>query len=99
MTTQMTDLSSSLSGALDSLLGSLREALPITVFSLTASEEDSSEWYYDINKKSMVRVPNGTEVIEHPKYSKDKKGRIVVQTVNNDLIRVDPSRIFKTGFH
>jgi len=96
MTTNMTDLSSSLSGALDQLLGSLRAAAPVITYSLAG---EGSEWYYDLQKKSMVRVPNGTEVVEVSKYSPDKQGRIVVQTINNDIIRVDPERILKIGFH
>ena len=96
MTTDMTDLSSSLSGALDRLLESLRVAAPTATCSLNG---DGSEWYYDIAKKSMVRVPNGTEVLQVSKYPPDKYGRVVVQTVNNDLIRVLPERILKVSFH
>ncbi len=95
MTTQ-TDLSSSLSGALDTLLQSLRAATAPVTCSLTG---EGSEWYYEINKKSMVKVPNGTEVIELKKYGSDKKGRVVCQTANNDIIRVDPERIFRLGYH
>ena len=96
MTTQMTDLSSSLSGALDTLLQSLRSAAPQITCSLTG---EGSEWYYEINKKTMIKVPNGTEIIQLTKYGADKKGRVVCQTVNNDIIRVDPERIFRLGFH
>lgn len=95
MTTQ-TDLSSSLSGALDTLLQSLRAAAPAITCSLAG---EGSEWYYEINKKTMIRVPNGTEVVELTKYGADKKGRVVCQTVNNDIIRVDPERIFRLGYH
>jgi hypothetical protein len=96
MTANITDLSSSLSGAMDQLLGSLRAAAPPITYSLAGK---GSEWYYDLQKRSMVRVPNGTEVIELPKYPPDDLGRIVVQTFNNDVIRVDPKRILKIGFH
>ena len=96
MTTQMTDLSSSLSGALDTLLQSLRSAAPPITCSLTG---EGSEWYYEINKKAMVKVPNGTEIVQLTKYGADKKGRVVCQTANNDIIRVDPERIFRLGFH
>lgn len=95
MTTQ-TDLSSSLSGALDTLLQSLRAAAPVITCSLAG---EGSEWYYEINKKAMIKVPNGTEVVELTKYGADKKGRVVCQTVNNDIIRVDPERIFRLGYH
>ncbi len=95
MTTQ-TDLSSSLSGALDTLLQSLRAAAPAITCSLAG---EGSEWYYEINKKTMIRVPNGTEIVELTKYGADKKGRVVCQTVNNDIIRVDPERIFRLGYH
>ena len=95
MTTQ-TNLSSSLSGALDTLLQSLRAAAPVITCSLAG---EGSEWYYEINKKTMIKVPNGTEVIELTKYGADKKGRVVCQTINNDIIRVDPERIFRLGFH
>mgnify|MGYP001420117285 FL=1 len=95
MTTQ-TDLSSSLSGALDTLLQSLRAAAPAITCSLAG---EGSEWYYEINKKAMIKVPNGTEVVELTKYGADKKGRVVCQTVNNDIIRVDPERIFRLGYH
>ena len=95
MTTQ-TDLSSSLSGALDTLLQSLRSAAPAITCSLAG---EGSEWYYEINKKAMIKVPNGTEVVELTKYGADKKGRVVCQTVNNDIIRVDPERIFRLGYH
>ena len=95
MTTQ-TDLSSSLSGALDTLLQSLRAAAPAITCSLAG---EGSEWYYEINKKAMIKVPNGTEIVELTKYGADKKGRVVCQTVNNDIIRVDPERIFKLGYH
>jgi len=95
MTTQ-TNLSSSLSGALDTLLQSLRAAAPVITCSLAG---EGSEWYYEINKKTMIKVPNGTEVVELTKYGADKKGRVVCQTINNDIIRVDPERIFRLGFH
>ena len=95
MTTQ-TDLSSSLSGALDTLLQSLRAAAPAITCSLAG---EGSEWYYEINKKAMVKVPNGTEIIQLTKYGADKKGRVVCQTANNDIIRVDPERIFRLGYH
>ena len=95
MTTQ-TDLSSSLSGALDTLLQSLRAAAPVITCSLAG---EGSEWYYEINKKAMIKVPNGTEVVELTKYGADEKGRVVCQTVNNDIIRVDPERIFRLGYH
>ena len=95
MTTQ-TNLSSSLSGALDTLLQSLRAAAPAITCSLAG---EGSEWYYEINKKAMIKVPNGTEVVELTKYGADKKGRVVCQTVNNDIIRVDPERIFRLGYH
>ena len=95
MTTQ-TDLSSSLSGALDTLLQSLRAAAPAITCSLAG---EGSEWYYEINKKAMIKVPNGTEVVELTKYGADKKGRVVCQTVNNDIIRVEPERIFRLGYH
>ena len=95
MTTQ-TDLSSSLSGALDTLLQSLRAAAPAITCSLAG---EGSEWYYEINQKAMIKVPNGTEVVELTKYGADKKGRVVCQTVNNDIIRVDPERIFRLGYH
>ena len=95
MTTQ-TDLSSSLSGALATLLQSLRAAAPAITCSLAG---EGSEWYYEINKKTMIRVPNGTEIVELTKYGADKKGRVVCQTVNNDIIRVDPERIFRLGYH
>ena len=96
MTANMTDLSSSLSGALDSLLGSLRAAAPLITCSLTG---EGSEWYYDIQKRTMVKVPNGTEIMEVSKYPPDERGRVVVQTINNDIIRVDPVRILRIGFH
>lgn len=95
MTTQ-TDLSSSLSGALDTLLQSLRAAAPAITCSLAG---EGSEWYYEINKKAMIKVPNGTEIVELTKYGADKKGRVVCQTVNNDIIRVNPERIFRLGYH
>ena len=95
MTTQ-TNLSSSLSGALDTLLQSLRAAAPVITCSLAG---EGSEWYYEINKKTMIKVPNGAEVVELTKYGADKKGRVVCQTINNDIIRVDPERIFRLGFH
>ena len=96
MTDSITDLSSSLSGALNTLLGSLRAAAPVVTCSLAG---EGSEWYYDIQRKTMVKVPNGTEIMEISKYPPDKQGRVVVQTVNNDIIRVDPERILKLGFH
>ena len=95
MTTQ-TDLSSSLSGALDTLLQSLRAAAPAITCSLAG---EGGEWYYEINKKAMIKVPNGTEIVELTKYGADKKGRVVCQTVNNDIIRVNPERIFRLGYH
>ena len=95
MTTE-TDLSSSLSGALDSLLGSLRAAAPQVTCSLHG---EGSEWYYEINKRTMIRVPNGTEILEVSKYPPDERGRVVVQTINNEIIRVEPDRIFRSSFH
>ena len=96
MTIETSNLSSSLSGAMDTLLESLRAAAPITVYTITG---EGSEWYYDISKRSMVRVPNGTEIQVSDKYPKDKQGRVVAQSINNDLIRIHPDRIFKTSFH
>lgn len=90
------ELSSSLSGALDTLLSSLRAAAPQVTASLAG---EGSEWYYEVNKRTVVRVPNGTEVMEISKYPPDERGRVVVQTINNDIIRVHPDRIFKTSFH
>jgi len=95
MTTE-SELSSSLSGALDTLLSSLRAAAPQVTASLSG---EGSEWYYEVNKRTMVRVPNGTEVLEVSKYPPDERGRVVVQTINNEVIRVHPDRIFKTSFH
>tara|TARA_B100000073_G_C23689237_1_gene555744 strand:- start:815 stop:1102 length:288 start_codon:yes stop_codon:yes gene_type:complete len=94
--TTTTDLSSSLSGALDTLLGSLRAAAPQITCSLHG---EGSEWYYEINKRTMIRVPNGTEILEVSKYPPDERGRVVVQTINNEIIRVDPERILKLSFH
>ena len=94
--TTTTDLSSSLSGALDTLLGSLRAAAPQITCSLHG---EGSEWYYEINKRTMIRVPNGTEILEVSKYPPDERGRVVVQTINNEVIRVDPERILKLSFH
>ena len=94
--TTTTDLSSSLSGALDTLLGSLRAAAPQITCSLHG---EGSVWYYEINKKTMIRVTNGTEILEVSKYPPDERGRVVVQTINNEIIRVDPERILKLSFH
>ena len=96
MTTHMTDLSSSLSGALDTLLGSLRAAAPPVTCSLTG---EGGEWYYEINRRTMIKVPNGTEIVELTKYPPDNQGRVVCQTVNSEIIRVHPDRILKLGFH
>lgn len=94
--TTTADLSSSLSGALDTLLSSLRAAAPQITCSLHG---EGSEWYYEVNKRTMIKVPNGTEVLEISKYPPDSRGRVVVQTINNEVIRVDPKRILKLSFH
>jgi len=96
MTSEQSNLSSSLSGAIDTLLESLRATQPAPVYTVTG---EGSEWYYDISKRSMVRVPNGTEIQLAEKYPPDKHGRIVAQSINNDLIRIHPDRIFKSSFH
>ena len=94
--TTATDLSSSLSGALDQLLTSLRTKAPEPVTIVSAGD---SEWFYDLIKKSMVRVPEGTRVMEVSQYPPDANGRIVVQTENNDIIRIDPDQVAEIGFH
>ena len=72
--TSTSDLSSSLSGALDTLLSSLRAAAPQVTCSLHG---EGSEWYYEINKRTMIKVPNGTEILEAPKYGTDEQGRYI----------------------
>tara|TARA_Y100001937_G_scaffold128760_1_gene207711 strand:- start:7211 stop:7498 length:288 start_codon:yes stop_codon:yes gene_type:complete len=94
--TSTSNLSSSLSGALDTLLSSLRAAAPQVTCSLHG---EGSEWYYEINKRTMIKVPNGTEILEAPKYGTDEQGRVVVQTINGDVIRVDPKRILRLPYH
>ena len=94
--TNTTDLSSSLSGAIDSLLSSLRANTPAPE---TVIGGNGTEWFYDVNKKTMVRVPAGTQVMMMPKYPADADGRIVVQTANGDIIRIPEERIIKIGFH
>jgi hypothetical protein len=94
--TNTTDLSSSLSGAMDSLLSSLREAVPTQE---TVINKEGSEWFYEINKKSMVRVPIGTEVKVLKDQPPDHDGRLAAQTANGDIIRIAKERIDTIGFH
>ena len=94
--TTTSDLSSSLSGAISTLLNSLREVQPPATHTVAG---DGSEWFYDINKRSMVRVPNGTEIIVSDTYPADNRGRVVAQTINNDVIRIHPDRILKVSYH
>ena len=94
--TNTTDLSSSLSGAMDSLLSSLREAAPTQE---TIINKEGSEWFYEINKKSMVRVPIGTEVKVLSDQPLDHDGRPAAQTANGDIIRIAFDRVDTIGFH
>ena len=94
--TNTTDLSSSLSGAMDSLLSSLRGAAPSLE---TVISDEGTEWFYELNKRTMVRVPIGTQIKVMPKYPADESGRLVAQTVNGDVIRIPVARIVKIGFH
>jgi hypothetical protein len=96
MTAEQFNLSSSLSGAIDTLLESLRAAAPAAIYTIVG---EGSEWYYDIQKRCMVRVPNGTEVQVSQKHNPDQLGRVVAQSINNDLIRIHPDRIFRVSFH
>lgn len=90
------DLSSSLSGALSDVINSLKIKAPEPYIIIGAGE---SEWFYDLVKKTMVRVPTGTRVLEVSGYPPDDGGRVVVQTMNNDIIRVSKERLENIGFH
>jgi hypothetical protein len=90
------DLSSSLSGAIVDVINSLKIQEPEPYVIIAAGE---SEWYYDLMKKTMVRVLAGMRVIELPGYSPDADGRVVVQTMNNDIIRVSKEQLENIGFH
>jgi hypothetical protein len=94
--TNITDLSSSLSGAMDSLLSSLRTLAPSVE---TVIGDEGTEWFYEINKKAMVRVPIGTQIKVMSKYPADEQGRLVAQTANGDIIRIPIERVMKVGFH
>ena len=95
MTTE-SELSSSLSGALAEVISALKIKAPEPYIIIGAGE---SEWYYDLAKKTMVRVLAGTRVLEVSGYTPDTEGRVVVQTMNNDLIRVSKERLENIGFH
>ncbi|MEC9278227.1 MAG: hypothetical protein VYC23_02860 [Chloroflexota bacterium] len=90
------DLSSSLSGALTDVINSLKLKAPEPYVIIAAGE---SEWYYDLVKKTMVRVLAGTRVLEVSGYPPDAEGRVVVQTMNNDIIRVSKEQLENIGFH
>ena len=94
--TIQTDLSSSLSGAMDDLLSALRTKAPDPYVVVAAGK---TEWFYDIVKKSMVRVLAGTRLHEVPEYPEDKEGRVVVQTANGDIIRIAKEHVETIGFH
>ena len=47
----------------------------------------------------MVRVLAGTRVLEVSGYPADEEGRVVVQTMNNDIIRVSKEQLENIGFH
>ena len=94
--TIQTKLSSSLSGAMDDLLSALRTKAPSPYVVVATG---GTEWFYDIVKKSMVRVPIGTRLHEVSEYPADKEGRVVAQTANGDIIRIAKDRIETIGFH
>jgi hypothetical protein len=94
--TTASDLSSSLSGALSEVISSLKLKAPEPYVIIAAGE---SEWYYDLVKKTMVRVLAGTRVLEVSGYPADEEGRVVVQTMNNDIIRVSKEQLENIGFH
>jgi len=94
--TTASDLSSSLSGALSEVINSLKLKAPEPYVIIAAGE---SEWYYDLVKKTMVRVLAGTRVLEVSGYPADEEGRVVVQTMNNDIIRVSKEQLENIGFH
>jgi len=47
----------------------------------------------------MTRVRCGTPVAEVSGYKEDDLGRIVVQTIDGDAIRIEKDRVISLGFH
>ena len=94
--TIQSELSSSLSGAMDDLLSAIKNKAPDPYVVVSPG---GTEWFYDIVKKSMVRVPIGTRIHEVSEYPADSEGRVVAQTANGDIIRIAAERVDTLGFH
>ena len=94
--TPPSDLSSSLSGTISDALNILRGKAPSPYVIISG---EGYEWFYDIAQRGMVRVACGCPVAKVTGYKKDSQGRIVVQTIAGDLIRVPEDRVIKLGFH
>ena len=86
----------SLSGTIGQILTALQGKAPAPY---TVLSGEGYEFFYNLQSRSMTRVRCGTPVIEVPGYAEDEHGRIVVQTMDGDVIRVEKDRVLNLGFH
>ena len=94
--TDMSKLSTDLSGTIAQILSTLHTKAPLPYKIISG---DGYEFFYDLQTRGMTRVRCGTPVAEVSTYKEDEQGRIVVQTMDGDIIRVEKDRVLNLGFH
>ena len=93
---QSSNIASSLSGTLAQLLTTLHSKAPLPYKVISG---EGYEFFYNIQTRGMTRVRCGTPVAEVSGYKEDDLGRIVVQTIDGEAIRIEKDRVISLGFH
>ncbi len=96
MTEETANTTTSLSGTVEQILTALQGKAPVPY---TVLSGEGYDFFYNLQTRSMSRVRCGTPIIEVPNYPEDEHGRIVVQTMDGDVIRIEKDRVLKLGFH
>lgn len=94
--TETSKAKTNLSGTIAQILSTLQSKAPLP-YTVIAGE--GYEFFYDLQTRGMTRVRCGTPVVKVAGYKEDEHGRIVVQTMDGDVIRVEKDRVLQLGFH
>ncbi len=94
--TDTSKIATDLSGTIAQILSTLQGKAP-TPYKVISGE--GHEFFYDLQTRGMTRVRCGTPVAEVSTYKEDDLGRIVVQTMDGDIIRIEKDRVISLGFH
>ena len=94
--TETTKSTTSLSGTIEQILTALQGKAP-TPYTVISGE--GHDVFYNLQSRSMTRVRCGTPVVVVENYPEDEQGRVVVQTLDGDIVRVEKDRVLSLGFH